>query len=124
MLTQSYFFTPADTSKNVLIDYLKIAGGRKKAFLHGNVNLTCNMLNTDVANWQKNGSSVTNERHVRKEELTFGGQGRLFYLEIINVTKSDEGLYTCMGHKNGITVTKTLYLETGLFGQSSGSCIF
>ena len=82
------------------------------------------MLNAHVAIWKKNGSSVTNERHVKKEERTFGGQGRLFYLKIINVTKSDEGLYTCIGHKDGITVNKTLYLETGLFGEYSGSCAF
>jgi len=103
----------ADKTKHLHIEYLKIAGDRKKALLQGAVNLTCNMLNVDDAMWLKNGSSVKeSKRHLFWRVHTFGQRGMMFYLEIINVTKDDEGLYTCLGLKNGLPATKTLYLET------------
>ena len=37
----------------------------------------------------------------------------MFYLEINNVTKSDEGRYECIGTKHGMNAAEEFYLETG-----------
>ena len=109
---------PADESKQIQIDHLKIAGHRKKVYLQGSVNLTCNMLNVEATMWLRNGSLIRSKRHVWKRKHTFGGRGMVFYLKIDNVTKSDEGLYTCIGMKNGKKANKTIFLQTGLLLSS------
>lgn len=107
----------ADKLKDVHIEHIKIAGGRKTAFLQGSVNLTCSMLNFDAAKWMKNGTSVKSGRHTMTHEDIFAGRGVILNLQIINVTKSDEGWYSCTGYKNGKIATKKLYLKTELCPQ-------
>lgn len=96
----------------VHIGELKISGGCKKACLGGSVNLICNMLDPEALSWMKNDREIHSERHVWKRTNTHGARGVKYYLEIINVTKSDEGLYECIGHKSGVHFTKALFLET------------
>lgn len=113
LLTEPFLLSPADKLK-VHIEYIKIAGGRKTAFLQGSVKLTCSILNFDGTRWMKNGTSVNSGRHTTTHEDIFAGRGVIVNLQIINVTKSDEGWYSCTGYKNGKTATKKLYLKTGL----------
>jgi len=76
------------------------------------------MLHAEVDAWLRNGKRIThNERHVYRHERMFGGKVTMLYLKIVNVTKNDEGLYTCLGFRNGRKATKTFYLETGLFDR-------
>ncbi|XP_074627643.1 uncharacterized protein LOC141885709 isoform X3 [Acropora palmata] len=98
----------------VHIGEIKMSGGCKKACLGGSVNLICNMLDTEAFSWRKNDDEIRSERHVWKQNKTYGARGVKLYLEIINVTKSDEGLYECVGHKSGVQFTKALFLETEL----------
>ena len=94
---------------------MKIAGHRQTAFLQGSVKLKCNMLNVENAIWLKNSKKIPwSDRHIIMRNHTFGKRGMMSTLQIINVTKNDEGLYMCLGYKSGITANKTLYLETGL----------
>lgn len=90
-----------------------MTGGCKKACIGGSVNLICNMLDTEAFSWRKNNYEIHSERHVWKQNKTHGARGVKLYLEIINVTKSDEGLYECVGHKSGVQFTKAIFLETG-----------
>ncbi|XP_015761307.1 PREDICTED: fibroblast growth factor receptor 2-like isoform X2 [Acropora digitifera] len=96
----------------VHIGELKISGGCKKACLGGSVNLICNMLDIEAFSWKKDDQEIRSERHVWKRNNTYGARGVKLYLEIINVTKSDEGVYECVGHKSGVQSTKALFLET------------
>lgn len=110
------FFPPSASKSNpVHIEEPKISGGRKKACLGGSVNLICNMLDTEGIFWKKDGHEIRSERHAWKQNNTHGARGVKFYLEITNVTKSDEGFYECDGIKNGLpyTSTKKLFLGTG-----------
>lgn len=75
--------------------------------------MICNMLDPEALSWMKNDREIHSERHVWKRTNTHGARGVKYYLEIINVTKSDEGLYECIGHKSGVHFTKALFLETG-----------
>ena len=109
-----FFHISADKLKQVHIEYLKIAGHRKKAFLGGRATLTCSMFNAVGTLWRKNGRTVISNRHVWSTKHFFHGRGTKFYLEISNVTKDDEGLYMCSGYANGMSDNKTLYLQTGL----------
>ncbi|XP_044183175.1 peroxidasin homolog pxn-1-like isoform X2 [Acropora millepora] len=96
----------------VHIGEIKMSGGCKKACLGGSVNLICNMRDTEAFSWRKGDYEIRSERHVWKQNKTYGARGVQVYLEIINVTKSDEGLYECVGHKSGVQFTKALLLET------------
>lgn len=71
------------------------------------------MLDIEAFSWKKNDQEIRSERHVWKRNNTYGARGVKLYLEIINVTKSDEGVYECVGHKSGVQSTKALFLETG-----------
>ena len=111
------FYISVDELKQVHVEYLKIAGHRKKAFLGGRVTLTCSISNSfdAVPVWRKNGKKITSDRHVwRRQHFSDRRVIIKFYLEISNVTKDDEGLYMCSGHANGMSDNKTLYLQTGL----------
>lgn len=93
-----------------------MAGNRQRAILQGTVVLECNMLHADVSVWLRNSKKITHdERHVQRLEKMFGKKVRMLYLEIVNVTKNDEGLYMCVGYRNGIMANKTIDLKTGLF---------
>jgi len=73
------------------------------------------MLHADVGVYLRNSTRITqNERHVYKHESMFGAKVKVLNLKIVNVTKNDEGLYTCMGFRNGKKATATFHLETGL----------
>ena len=109
-----FFHNSAEELKQVHIEYLKIAGNRKKAFLGGRVTLTCSMFNADVPVWRRNGKTIMSNRQVWSRKYFFDRRGIKFYLEISNVTKDDEGLYMCYGHAHGMSDNKTLYLQTGL----------
>ncbi|KAJ7373201.1 calcium ion binding [Desmophyllum pertusum] len=102
----------ADKTKEIHIEYLKIAGHRQTALLQGSVELECNMLHVEIPVWRRDNMNIKNERHIWRTEYTFGRRGMMFYLRIINVTKNDEGLYMCLGYKHGIWANKTLYLKT------------
>ncbi|KAL9957863.1 hypothetical protein ACROYT_G034813 [Oculina patagonica] len=56
----------ADRTKNIHIEYLKMAGNRQKALLQGTVELKCNMLHVEVAVWLRNGY-----KNGRKANKTF-----------------------------------------------------
>ena len=109
-----FFHISADKLKQVHVEYLEIAGHRKKAFLGGRATLTCSMFNAVGTVWRKNGKTIISNRHVWSTKHFFHGRGTKFYLEISNVTKDDEGLYMCSGYANGMSDNKTLYLQTGL----------
>jgi len=100
-------------AEKVQVGYLKMAGNRQKAILQGSVVLECNMLHADVSVWLRNSKKITHdERHVQRLEHMFGKKVRMLYLEIVNVTKNDEGLYMCVGYRNGIMANKTIDLKT------------
>ena len=71
------------------------------------------MLDIEAFSWKKNDQEIRSERYVWKRNNTYGARGVKLYLEIINVTKSDEGVYECVGLKSGVQSTKALFLETG-----------
>lgn len=76
------------------------------------------MLHAEVGMWAKNRKMIKHsERHVYRKEQIFGTRVMMLYLEIINVTKNDEGLYMCLGYRNGRKANKTFYLKTGLFDR-------
>ncbi|XP_020626105.1 contactin-4-like isoform X3 [Orbicella faveolata] len=103
----------AHTTEEVQIGYVKIAGNRQKAILQGSVVLKCSMLHAQAGVWLRNSERITdNERQVYRHERMFGAKVMMLYLEIVNVTKNDEGLYTCLGYRNGRQANKTFYLET------------
>ena len=76
------------------------------------------MLHVDDSMWQRDGKGLSSSgRYDIRKEDAFGKHGMNLYLRITNVTKNDEGLYTCLGLKNGITANKTFYLKTGLLNS-------
>lgn len=100
-------------SKEVQVGYVKIDGKRQKAILQGSVVLKCSMLHAQGGMWLRNSKKIThNERHVYGQEHMFGTKVMMLYLKIVNVTKNDEGLYMCLGYRNGRTARKTFHLET------------
>ena len=74
------------------------------------------MLHAQVGVWLRNSEKITpNERQVYRRERMFGSKVMMLYLKIVNVTKNDEGLYTCLASRNERQAKKTFHLETGLF---------
>ena len=97
------------------VEYVKIDGNRQTAYLHGTVTLKCKLHHVAADAWLFNGTRVSHGgRHKMIRETTIAKHERLFALKIINVTEKDEGRYTCLALRSGISKTKDLVLKTGL----------
>ena len=118
VLTTLYLYSTAPR-KEVQVGYVKMAGNRQKAILQGTVVLKCSMLHAQGGVWLRNKVRIPHdERHLYSREHMFSAELMMLYLEIVNVTKNDEGLYMCLGSRNGRQAVKTFHLETGLFDSS------
>ncbi|KAL9958033.1 hypothetical protein ACROYT_G034998 [Oculina patagonica] len=83
------------------------------AYIGSQVNLTCKMTNAEVAIFLKSGVAVNEGGRFRYIHEHSEPNGLVSSLEITNVTKDDEGNYTCWAYKNGIIASSMYTLKTG-----------
>ena len=85
------------------------------AFIGSQINLTCKMKNAQVSIFLKSGVTVTEGGRYKYIHVHSAHKRLDSYLEITNVTKDDEGNYTCFAYTNGILTSAKYTLKTGLW---------
>ena len=73
------------------------------------------MENTEVGIFLNSGVPVQEGGRFRYIFEEFGDGGLLGILEITNVAKEDEGIYTCYAYNAGRLALKAFTLRTGLY---------
>ena len=84
------------------------------AYIGSKINLTCRMDNTEVGIFLKSGVPIREEGRFMYNFENLGREGLVGSLEIADVMKEDEGIYTCYAFKAGNLALKTFMLKTGL----------
>jgi len=84
------------------------------AYLGSQINLTCKIKNAQAAIFVKSGVAVREGGRYKYIHVTFRHKRLDSNLEITNITKDDEGNYTCYAYNNGI-LTSASALSCWLF---------
>ena len=87
----------------------------KLAYIGSKVNLTCKINNAEVGIFRKAGVTISEGGRFTYFFKSYGGDGIVANLEITDVAKKDEGVFTCYAFKAGYLVSKTFTLKTGLY---------
>lgn len=85
------------------------------AYIGSQINLTCKMKNAQVSIFLKSGVAVTEGGRYKYIHVHSTHKRLDSYLEITNVTRDDQGNYTCFAYKNGIMTSAKYTLKTGLW---------
>lgn len=85
------------------------------AFIGSQINLACKMKNVQVSIFLKSGVAVREGGRYKYIHVHSAHKRLDSYLEITNVTKDDEGNYSCFAYKNGILTSAKYTLKTGLW---------
>ena len=84
------------------------------AYIGSQINLTCKMKNAQVSIFLKSGVAVREGGRYKYIHVHSTHKRLDSYLEITNVTRDDQGNYTCFAYKNGIMTSAKYTLKTGL----------
>ena len=85
------------------------------AYIGSQINLTCKMRNAQAAIFLKSGVAVKEGGRFKYIHEHSEPDRLVSNLEITNVTKDDEGNYTCWAYKNGILASTMYSLKTGWY---------
>lgn len=89
--------------------------GKIIPYIGSKVNLTCKMKHAEAGIFLKAGLAIREGGRFRYIFEDSGHDGLVAHLEITDVSKEDEGVFTCCAFRAGIITTKTLTFKTGLY---------
>ena len=111
----SFLFVSVKRSSRPVIESFELQEN-ESAYIGSKVNLTCKINNAEAAIFRKAGVTIRECGRFTFFFENYGGDGLVGNLEIIDVAKEDEGVFTCYAFQEaGYLVNKTFTLKTGLY---------
>lgn len=98
-------------AKQPVIETLGLKGS-KVVYIGGQATLTCKMSKTEAATFIKSGVQIEEHGRFLYEFQNSGRNQLLMNLQITNITKQDEGNYTCFAIRFGLKSTQSYTLHT------------
>ncbi|KAM7432523.1 hypothetical protein ABFA07_017067 [Porites harrisoni] len=93
--------------------------GKIIPYIGSKVNLTCKMKHAEAGIFLKAGLAIREGGRFRYIFEDSGHDGLVAHLEITDVSKEDEGVFTCCAFRAGIITTKTLTFQTAPYPPPS-----